>query len=589
MRAKYILVLLACLPIILFTSCSKEPAHLTMIPDNSSMVFSVDLMSLAQKGELDKLEDTHFYKELQKEKKEQKFFDKMNELLTSPLIWGLDLTERVYVFYEMQADKRNYVGATLAVRKKGKFEELVRMMAKEADDSVIVKTVKNYRLAKFEGDNSVCIAWDDDKAVLLAATDKMDELNFEVERLMTLKKENSLLAKQTTFKTFCENSKDMDAWISMNIIRDLAYQNEVGKETTDKYLSYLDMLKDNAMEMHLAFETDSIVMDYQFHMTDKMKKEFDFELKDAKKSKLLAYMGDEDIFDMRWAVDMKQYYNWMEKMDNAKNFEPMGKEMKEAVGYDIKQLMTEILGGDFIISYAGAQVIEEPMLDPRLGMQQGYGMDGAEDSYADGGADTYGDNGYGNEENLYPSTSPLEFLRKLKPLATIAFTLKDDKAFQQILDKLLTDAPIQKKNGYYYYDLPTFSVHFGIHDHVFFLTTLPSVADGTMKGEYDGKKLSTLAESFKGSTTFYYLDMNYERYSMNEKLFESNRYMKRYNQILEASMEPFLALRMRGEGDLKYRASLTLRNSGKNSLSRLIRHFDKISNESLLQRSNTDI
>ncbi len=232
------------LSVIVLASCSKTPANLQVIPQEATIVSSIDVFSIATKSRLDKLSDLQMVKAAMEkmggtsdDSKMGAFFQKVME---NPLSSGVDFTGDVYIFNTTSNLKKPTFGASIEITNKNEFNTFVTGLSAAFETDIAIVTKNDINFVNIN--NNLHIGWDEEKAILLTTMDrsKKDSLSAEITKLMTLSVEDQLISNQA-FKTYHDNKKDLSIWVSTNIFtNEYEYKkvvDRIGFSLSDIYFS----------------------------------------------------------------------------------------------------------------------------------------------------------------------------------------------------------------------------------------------------------------------------------------------------------------------------------------------------------------
>lgn len=242
--------------LLIFSACSKPPAHLKTISADSPVVVSVDLTSLAWKGELQNFSKTKIYRQMkentlsddpEKSKKMQKYAD-------DPFAAGVNFLEDMHFFIhrkpgEETSRKDTYFCLSMELSDPDKFALfLADMVGSEA-----IEAKEGYQLAKLESD--LMLGWTNDAVILMSADRhrSADGIPEQLGKLLTQPIEQSVMGN-ANFVDFLAQGHDIGAWISTTGFKE---EFEESLEHSDEDLT-AEQLADNYMHAYLDFEEGSI-------------------------------------------------------------------------------------------------------------------------------------------------------------------------------------------------------------------------------------------------------------------------------------------------------------------------------------------
>lgn len=197
------------LVVMVLASCSKDE-YLNVIPKESSMVMSVDLASIAKKGDmansdlLKVLNDATASLSKNDKEKAKKYTDDPREM-------GIDLLEPIYVF----KTPTQYIGVAMKIDDEDKFSEFLDVLRDNGSCTKIVE----HEGKKFGALMDCDFAYNDNTFALLiplAANSKAG--NRSVLTSMFNQKENESFASTDNFKKMADGNGDILMYINMGVL-----------------------------------------------------------------------------------------------------------------------------------------------------------------------------------------------------------------------------------------------------------------------------------------------------------------------------------------------------------------------------------
>lgn len=241
-----VLVLVA----VFFVSCSKNNS--SHIPKNAFVVAVIDGKGLKDLTNNDFLKDNEEYKQTMESLKQEseKLVELIEKTQKNPDELGILLTKRSYAFASYDKEELLY-GFIIPINKK-KLEANLDMIGSELGFPIsAVLSTKND--IKYFDDEDMIFGWNKDVFIFLGK--EGGEVDFALlEKHFNLKKDESILANDD-FKKFHKNCKDLNLWISSDIIKNI---NEFDGEVKEfETLTGID-LANNYGHMHLEFAKGQI-------------------------------------------------------------------------------------------------------------------------------------------------------------------------------------------------------------------------------------------------------------------------------------------------------------------------------------------
>ncbi|HPX75500.1 MAG TPA: DUF4836 family protein [Bacteroidales bacterium] len=243
-------ILVLVLVAVLFVSCSKNNS--SHIPKNAFIVAVIDGKGITNLSNNDFLKDNEEYKQTMESLKQEsaKLVELIEKAQKDPDELGLLLTKRSYAFASYDKEELLY-GLIIPIDKK-KLEANLDLIGTELGFpiSAVLSTKDEI---KYFADTDMILGWN--KEVFIFLGKEGGEVDFELlEKHFNLKKDESILAN-ADFNKFHKNCKDLNLWISSDIIKDIDELAEDIKEF--ETLTGID-LANNYNHMHLEFKKGEI-------------------------------------------------------------------------------------------------------------------------------------------------------------------------------------------------------------------------------------------------------------------------------------------------------------------------------------------
>jgi hypothetical protein len=353
-RIKNLFLLLIGLSIIL-SSCNRPSKSLTLIPKTSNLVMVFNPKALIEKGDLGNLmDDPNFSAIINDIKSEEPASGKlMDKIIKDPTETGINLKSDIFFYHVSQTPNTNYFCLSMELKDKNKFNDFIF----EANQTAEYKPqiVKNISTSYCKVDDNVVIAWDEDKAILIFATDDIssEKIDFQVTLLFALNK-NDQISNNEQFNKFYKDKKDIGIWGSTNIIKSVPDYQELIKNF--KYNIF-----DSYFSGSVSFEKGEIVSTFNFTPNEEMKKMYE---KYGNKpiqfnEKILNYFPENSLGFFTASSNMNAAVAaWDELFATNQEFI----ELEQNLGISFKELFAG-LGGSFMINFMGGAEIILPNSD----------------------------------------------------------------------------------------------------------------------------------------------------------------------------------------------------------------------------------
>lgn len=295
------------LGLMVFSGCSNKSKTGYMIPDDASIVLSVDLNSLWKKGDLDNIDQVSIVKYLRKELKSEdpnaaKILD---ELLEDPNSCGLKLKGEVVAFQSKTIKSPVCVG--FSVKDPGTFEDFLKKTSKKFDFDVDIDDKGDFQFA-YSRELGMAACWNKKKAYIISGSEKKTEN--DAENLMSLTKQNSM-AGNKDFNKAMKGKGDIHFFFNNGDV--LQAMRDENPSYYREMKSVLSPFKDSFSCLSLGFEKGSIKIVYRILGTD---------------SKQNILKGD-----VRLSLDLDDYPD------------AFTKGLKEEIGKDAEKTIRELFKG----------------------------------------------------------------------------------------------------------------------------------------------------------------------------------------------------------------------------------------------------
>jgi len=329
---------------LLLTSCSSQPENLSLVPKNAQAVLVLDIYSLSEKGELDKIEDYKFYKEWTKKakkdrggKKAMKIMDKMME---DPSITGVNFQADVVVYMTNESRDEEFVSTTFELNDSEDFKTFIEESFDKLDVDIDIEEEDEYTYTLV--DNEALLAWDDNKAVLIVASnrDSRENLELQAEELFELESDE-LITEIDDFNTFYGEKEDISVWVSTNI-----FKNE---REFDFFAEQVDFdLEDNYITAFLNFGDDNISVSAKLMPNDELAEfiEENNAYANNQNSDLIELLPKQSLAFAGVSFDVDKMY---ESLKENKDFKRTKKSAEKELDADLDELIKSI-GGNIVFS-----------------------------------------------------------------------------------------------------------------------------------------------------------------------------------------------------------------------------------------------
>jgi hypothetical protein len=499
-------LLVICIGALMMTSCSSKPDNLAFVPKETQVVATTNLLSIGTKGGFGDLSQFEMFKGFGEEIMNQSAI--MTKFKDDPFITGISYTSDILFF---PIDQK-MMCITMDLSSGDKFTAFVKDAISESGMPASVEEKENFKTVSMPG--SFMMAWDDDKAIMAAPLPmKRPNLETEVTRLFNLKDEEQITSNPE-FTPFYEDKRDLNIWMSTNLIEELPGAIPVDDKT-------FNLMKDNYVSMHLGFEKDQIVIAAGL----------------SPNSTLVKEMEKYDIYGNGFNADLLKYFPKESYVTYSSSFNPSG----------YFKMMSD---------YTGESEQAINMFKQETGMDLNEVIKSLEGSilFSLHGFDT--------------STS------EMMPLMTFAFDVNGGQVIQDVLAKVPADT-YKKVDGYYEMSLDsTRSAYMIYNDKVALFTSDKSRIDAFKNGgDSDNLGSSSMASNIKKNVVYMYMNGKLDDYPADVKQLlteDSSTAAMMINNINKY----FLSVEMIATDDYKGEYIITTGDDGTNSLFKILKAID---------------
>ena len=269
--------LLPLLVVILFSSCSKTPENVKVIPNNSYAVMKIDMVDLLFKANMLELQKHPIFEEIEaslkggaKSKSQQQL---VTALIENPFSSGVDFMRPVYSFMNSSADENTiYACTALELSSKSNFEDLLAKV-----DDVEVKQEAGISYVELRSD--LILAWNDKVALFLTNKVRLTEPVSMVEsavKVLTASTEDNFY-KNENFNEFVESESEIGLYLNGSVyatyVRELqkmmaAFGGKSDTALLEKAVQY----ENSFMAFDLFFNDDDVELLTTTHFTKELTK-----------------------------------------------------------------------------------------------------------------------------------------------------------------------------------------------------------------------------------------------------------------------------------------------------------------------------
>lgn len=550
-------IIIYSLVLVLFASCSSRPESLKAIPENTSAIAVVDVFSLYKKGNLEDLEDLEFFKTFQKEirNEDKKVANFLEDLREDPSKTGVDFTKDVFMYYIDEGTDEKFVCVSLDLKDEEKYAEFLEDIFDKGGVDFDVEKEDLYKYIKVQ--NEVVFAWDSNKALIVTAQNwsSRENLEQEVESLFELKVDKQIVVNKE-FMSFYSNKKDVNFWVSSNILESSFYLKELEKQ--------FDVdITDNYISASLEFEDDRISLQGKMfpnrEVREMMKRDnvWDHDFNNA----LLKFLPKQSFANLAMSFNPSENYKVMQEQGELESIE---KEFEKEMGFELE---------DLIKSIEGSMVFSLSNIEESTYTYDTYKMVYNENKTRRFDASTneyYYEGGYEYRDTTETRTKTL-------PVMSLVFDINSDKYLKKVIKKI-PESEIKEKDDYYEVKLDgSYSGYFAFDDDTFLFTNDKASIKAFKDGGLGSKSLSGSSKlsDFSGGGYYAYLNLNYDDYPKEVKKMIEEEQNDKEEEVFEIWTNFARGIELKMIDNFTLEFNLETKDNGKNSLQQLLELMDE--------------
>ncbi|WP_417871312.1 DUF4836 family protein [Winogradskyella sp.] len=550
-------IIIYSLVLVLFASCSSRPESLKAIPENTSAIAVVDVFSLYKKGNLEDLEDLEFFKTFQKEirNEDKKVANFLEDLREDPSKTGVDFTKDVFMYYIDEGTDEKFVCVSLDLKDEENYAEFLEDIFDKGGVDFDVEKEDLYKYIKVQ--NEVVFAWDSNKALIVTAQNwsSRENLELEVESLFELKVDKQIVVNKE-FMSFYSNKKDVNFWVSSNILESSFYLKELEKQFD------VDMT-DNYISASLEFEDDRISLQGKMfpnrEVREMMKRDnvWDHDFNSA----LLKFLPKQSFANLAMSFNPSENYKVMQEQGELESIE---KEFEKEMGFELE---------DLIKSIEGSMVFSLSNIEESTYTYDTYKMVYNENKTRRFDASTneyYYEGGYEYRDTTETRTKTL-------PVMSLVFDINSDKYLKKVIKKI-PESEIKEKDDYYEVKLDgSYSGYFAFDDDTFLFTNDKASIKAFKDGGLGSKSLSGSSKlsDFSGGGYYAYLNLNYDDYPKEVKKMIEEEQNDKEEEVFEIWTNFARGIELKMIDNFTLEFNLETKDNGKNSLQQLLELMDE--------------
>ncbi|MEA1875104.1 MAG: DUF4836 family protein [Bacteroidota bacterium] len=327
MKRSIQLISVAIILIFIVSACGKQPAHMSVIPDDAFGVMLINPGDFDRDKATEQIQSNDEYKEAMEELKEEneEMAKILEDFVKDPSSIGINTESEMYLFVA-PFDENMIFGMVMEMQKPSKFEEVLKKLAKEAEMPVEIEDADGFQKVSFPNG----IAMWDSKRILVLGSDSEIDAEKEAKKLLNQNASESI-SQNEDYMDFYENRLGLNFWMSSNI--------DNMKDEMDMVESMIGVkLSNNFAHLHLGWD-DNIG---EFTMTFKMRVNEEIRSMDPEKIKqLLEDSGLDQKIPM--LLGQQSAYEYGMDEDYADEYlEDYGENMEDISDEDLERLFEEL-------------------------------------------------------------------------------------------------------------------------------------------------------------------------------------------------------------------------------------------------------
>ncbi len=295
----------------IFSSCSKKQysESLTMIPHNATIVGSIDLKTLGEKGNIKDFKQSAMFKDILDDMKDS---PTMKGIFENPKQSGVNL-EQVYLFVLPS----NKFGISADLKSASNFKSTLEKAIKESKgEGVSIKTDNGISYLE-QKDVDASVLWNDDKVLVMYGS-------FDEAKEVFNTKEDSSIVKNTDFAQFYKEKKEIAFWLNYETLMKQLYSLPMLPEAQKAFSQQMvDKMKGLYIHANLTFNKGDVTGTMQITPTDAAKKLYDTYYKKGIDTKLLTSFPEQSFALIGMALNWSGLWQEMIQDGGLSQYEKM--------------------------------------------------------------------------------------------------------------------------------------------------------------------------------------------------------------------------------------------------------------------------
>lgn len=524
--------------IIIAYSCSKSsPQNLNTVPKDVNLIYAIDLFSILNKGNFNNFSNSKLMKGIKKQMRNEnrRLHQIINDIIENPEILGIDFKEKALIYFIEEAKDEKFFCISLALDSEKDFEVFLNRLTNKLKLKSDLEEEPDYKYYIIE--EEMGIGWDKDKALFIFPNNynSRENLDFEIENLMTLKESNNITNNEL-FSSFFSVKKDISLLLNSNL-----FENDFGFQQVER-LYDID-LKDNILIANLDFGKKEILMNSEFIGNEEIKDFInDYKIWENKINiDMLKYLPKESFLLSSFSINPSGYYDLL---TDEENFSAISLGFEREFGISLQDFFNSAKG-NCILSFNNFEEIEytvnEPIYDP--------------------------------SRYEYVKNERLE--KEVIPIYNFIMEINDNLLFEDIIENSPQNN-MKKKNGYYEFKLTGKHSEYIVFNDDFLLVTndKKSINFFLKNGYTNNFQRSELKENVLSNNFYINLNLNYDDYPQKIKKQLRKSQSKEEKKVFKIFTDLLRNASIEQSGHSKLEIRVGLKDSDENSLSNIIQIID---------------
>jgi hypothetical protein len=299
--------------IIIFSSCSKTPDNLLIVPADTKVVMTMNIKSIVEKADPEKVSEMDMYKAIMQEIKNdnRELASILDELKKDPFATGIDPRKDIVGFLVDKSAKDKYMCLSAVLKDKHKFKETVKFLIETSGKDLKIMMSEDIFYIQLSLYNY--LVWDDDKMLIANAISAGETKKQRSDILSLFSLENNITENEQ-FNAFLKHKKDINVWFSYDILKSLPNYQALSTQINQT------MLNGTSINSYISFDEKRINWAFEMIPGEEYKKmmgdkKFFF---DSFEGDIIKLIPGNQLITMSSAINMKEYYAQLLQQPNMK-------------------------------------------------------------------------------------------------------------------------------------------------------------------------------------------------------------------------------------------------------------------------------